>query len=874
MKRIVKVVAVLLAFALIYAATDRIMSVKTDDGTNVLSKYYALPSDTVDVLFVGSSHIGMNMDPSLLMEEYGISSFALWSGNQTIWNGYYYVKEGLKTQKPKVVVVETFGCVYAYDFANAPTALKGLNAMRPSLDKLRLALCSFGTWQEAAEGLWGMPLYHTRYNELTEADVAALGPQDTAIQRADERLNTTFQVKMLDYKAINETETLGQKQETYLRKIIELCKSKDVPLVFLISPYPATEIETKRFNEVARIAEEEGIPCWNYLKGYEEIGIDPDEDYVDGANFNTKGNLKYSRALGEKLSQAFDLPDRRTDAKHIWNAPETRQEPEALYRLAETFVGDGNERYVDTGVKLYENPRSSWTLMTRLDMSSFEVGGACLSCYTEEWSNSGLQIKKEAEGQLLLKLGANQERRPSYTGDIVDLAIVKQNETYTVYLNGQLIMYREVLPGVAYDGTLLIGCQEQLTGKGKFNFSRGRVLNLEIYRRPQDDLTIAAWSPEALPEPHLPLGLFVDAPTTVYTMPEQFLGGAEDYEQAAYLDSNMRLLDEAGTRFTLLASVTPEHIDGDKVFFSCFSEEADHYRGILVRQWDDESMNVVVGANYGVNIPIKLGQPVKLAIIKDGSTYSVYANGEKLLDQTESRADTYDGTLIIGAQRDAEGNVFRVSRTRVNSLTVMSGVMDEADILAYDFADAPEPTKIVPTSVSYRLPTAFAGDGKDNYVNTGVKLYDAPAKDWTLQTIVRTKAGDDAGVYFSCFSEEQPWRGLMLRQDHEESVTLYVGELAAHTFELTDKNRTLNLVVVKQGDTYQVYANGELCDELTARCTRYTGTLLIGCQEDAQGELFRFSNARVDTLELWDGAMEEEEALKRSAQQGAGSRFD
>lgn len=29
-------------------------------------------------------------------------------------------------------------------------------------------------------------------------------------------------------------------------------------------------------------------------------------------------------------------------------------------------------------------------------------------------------------------------------------------------------------------------------------------------------------------------------------------------------------------------------------------------------------MNVVVGANYGVNIPIKMGQPVKLAIIKDG----------------------------------------------------------------------------------------------------------------------------------------------------------------------------------------------------------------------------------------------------------------
>lgn len=223
------------------------------------------------------------------------------------------------------------------------------------------------------------------------------------------------------------------------------------------------------------------------------------------------------------------------------------------------------------------------------------------------------------------------------------------------------------------------------------------------------------------------------------------------------------------------------------------------------------------------------------------------------------------GTLLIGAQRDAEGNVFRMSRTRVNSLTVMSGVMDEADILAYDFADAPEPAKIIPTSVSYRMPTAFAGNGKSNSLDTGVMLYDVPAKDWTLQATVRTRQGTNAGVYFSCFSESGSYRGLMLRQNDENTISLFMSELATHTFDLTDQNRTLNLVVVKQGDTYRVYANGAFCEEIEIPCTRYTGTLLVGLPGGRGGRavpLLECPGGRVGAVGRRDGRGRGAEALR------------
>lgn len=878
MKKIVGVlVCVALALA-VYFAVDSVLEIKTYD-MDALSMLHQMPKDSVDVLFVGSSHVGMNIDNETLWENYGISSINLWAGMQPIWMSYYYAKESLHSQHPKVMLVDVFLCSSTIDYFSPQFALNNILPLRPGLDRVKAAFESYSTWQEAVEALWGLPFYHARYGELTAEDINRT--PEYVPEKPQHVLyipDTAIPLNLLDYNAITNELPLTSKNEKYLYSLINLCRSQNIPLVFLISPYEATEEDCMRLNTVERIAQEENIPVLNGLKIYQELGIDPATDFHDTGHMNIKGVKNYSSMLGAYLQDHYDLPDRRAQQDFIWNqyADENTSVMQTAYTLEQQFVGDGAFRYIDTGVRLFRQSSTNWTLRARLDLNAAD-GQVFFSCFDESDADNrrGLLVSKAENGQIKLLLGRAEETLLS-AGDsgTTDLTIMKTHGKYTVYLDGERVADNLSLPCDPHEGALLIGCQERLPGGEKYNFSHGHVLNLEIYERVLDAQTIADWSPEALPEPQLPLGLLVEKPEPVYTLPEQFLGGGEGYDQGAYMDTDLRLLDEAGTRFTLLASVTPEHIDGDKVFFSCFSEEADHYRGILARQWDDESMNVVVGANYGVNIPIELGQPVKLAIIKDGSTYTVYANGEKLLDQTESRADTYDGTLLIGAQRDAEGNVFRMSRTRVNSLTVMSGVMDEADILAYDFADAPEPAKIVPTSVSYRMPTAFAGNGKSNSLDTGVMLYDVPAKDWTLQATVRTRQGTNAGVYFSCFSESGSYRGLMLRQNDENTISLFMGELATHTFDLTDQNRTLNLVVVKQGDTYRVYANGAFCEEIEIPCTRYTGTLLVGCQADAEGELFRFSNARVDALELWDGAMEEEEALKRSAQQGAGSRFD
>jgi len=96
MRKFLRVVAFLLILVLVYLGVTVVLKPKTTDGIQVMDQYRSLPSDAVDVLFVGSSHVGMNVDNAALLDEYGIASYTCWSGMQTLWGSYYYLREALQ----------------------------------------------------------------------------------------------------------------------------------------------------------------------------------------------------------------------------------------------------------------------------------------------------------------------------------------------------------------------------------------------------------------------------------------------------------------------------------------------------------------------------------------------------------------------------------------------------------------------------------------------------------------------------------------------------------------------------------------------------------------------------------------------------------
>lgn len=137
--------------------------------------------------------------------------------------------------------------------------------------------------------------------------------------------------------------------------------------------------------------------------------------------------------------------------------------------------------------------------------------------------------------------------------------------------------------------------------------------------------------------------------------------------------------------------------------------------------------------------------------------------------------------------------------------------------------------------------------------------------------MIKTNPEGNAGVYLSCFSEEPgAYRGLLIRQEGEE-LAVILG--AGGCVRLPMETGSMHLVITRDGDDYAVYADGALAGRISSPCARYDGNLLVGAQFDANGELFRFSAAKVELLRVTDGAMKEQDAIEASEPIRIESRF-
>ncbi|MDE6055482.1 MAG: hypothetical protein K2G55_17395, partial [Lachnospiraceae bacterium] len=105
--RIAAVAVFILFVSLVLTVTDRIVRAKfIGDSTTIVNGFYAEKKNDIDMIVIGSSNSFCTVDPVTLYEEYGIAAYDFGSSSQPMNISVLYIKEALKTQKPKVVALE------------------------------------------------------------------------------------------------------------------------------------------------------------------------------------------------------------------------------------------------------------------------------------------------------------------------------------------------------------------------------------------------------------------------------------------------------------------------------------------------------------------------------------------------------------------------------------------------------------------------------------------------------------------------------------------------------------------------------------------------------------------------------------------------
>jgi len=321
-KNIVRIVGFLLILSIVILKLNDVVAFKYTDGVTQMEYFYELPKAQVDVLVLGSSHAFVDVNPEILYDEYGLAAYDLCGSMQPMWNTYYYMKEALKYQTPKLIVLDVYRLVEAFPYSKESKIVKNTYGMRFSHNKYESIKASLSE-EDKGDLLLHMvefPSYHSRYVDLTAEDFDRSLVVDESYKGAHP-VTEVAPMERPELAHVTETIEIEPKTMEYFEKILSLANEKDIPVFLINAPYIMTEDDKKVFNTLeeylAAQTKYDNVFYVDFNRMYDEMQIDFAADFADPNHLNVNGLGKFNHALGACIKENYELPDRRGDAAFV-----------------------------------------------------------------------------------------------------------------------------------------------------------------------------------------------------------------------------------------------------------------------------------------------------------------------------------------------------------------------------------------------------------------------------------------------------------------------------------------------------------------------------------------------------------------------------
>lgn len=284
--------------------------------TTTYMGFYDVKKDTVDVILLGSSRGSTELLPQVMYDEYGIRAYNLSCQQQNLVTSYYWLKEALRFQKPKAVVLET-DFLFPRATRSVLNSSEGsvrvaFNHMKWSPNKIAAIHDTCRLAPNLSEIAFYIPFakYHARWNELTEADFDFGALDDT-----DGMMGYVLQTLRSGFESYQPFEVGSSKEKAeadpimmdYLQKIYDLCQEKN--MILLLTEGLANDDSIEKYNTVAEFAEDHGIQFldFNDKKLYEAVGADFPVDTYNSRHCNLWGAQKISKYIGRVLQEEYGI---------------------------------------------------------------------------------------------------------------------------------------------------------------------------------------------------------------------------------------------------------------------------------------------------------------------------------------------------------------------------------------------------------------------------------------------------------------------------------------------------------------------------------------------------------------------------------------
>ncbi len=292
------VLVLLLAFAINICYNALSWKDTTGGYLSSFSQLYHTPENTIDVVFVGTSHVYCGIYPSVLWRDHGIASFDMAVSGQDRQSAYYALKELLKTQRPKMVMVDLFALTYTQQ-NNIANEYRNLMGMKYSCNMLKsVSDYDMNPSVRRMDYYLRFPIIHSRYRELTRYDFEEYLPslygkgEDIYFENRDGFQGTENPPLS---EAVNAK--YDNCEYDWLKKIKLLSEECGFDLAFMLVPTSLSTAEQGRIKTAVDWATKNGIPFYNFDEQREEIGITEGKYYLDYGHLNAYGAEKLSEYI-------------------------------------------------------------------------------------------------------------------------------------------------------------------------------------------------------------------------------------------------------------------------------------------------------------------------------------------------------------------------------------------------------------------------------------------------------------------------------------------------------------------------------------------------------------------------------------------------
>ena len=307
--KIIKISLIVLVFFLLIIFFGRLVSLKYinlyPEGS-FISDYYK-EENSHDVIFLGDCEAYTSFSPVYMYHEFGITSFVRGNSQQLIGQSYYILKETLKYEIPKIVVLSIGNMQYNPGIKEEYNRLL-LDKMRWSKEKIELIKYSKLKEESIISYLFPLLRYHSRIGELTKDDIDYLF-KDEVVSHNGFLINQDVKpLTVLPSRKILDNYNFSENNINYLKKIVDLCKENNITLILEKSPtlYPYWYLEYDKF--ISDFAKENHLDYYNFINQIDDIKLDFKYDtYDSGTHLNLSGAEKFTKYFGNILKEKYGM---------------------------------------------------------------------------------------------------------------------------------------------------------------------------------------------------------------------------------------------------------------------------------------------------------------------------------------------------------------------------------------------------------------------------------------------------------------------------------------------------------------------------------------------------------------------------------------